>query len=561
MRSAPELGLRPLVVGALIGAVLAASNVYTGLKTAFVDGGSITAVILGYGLLRASGATSRARQLNIVQTTASSAAVMVAVIGLAGPWPALRSVGTIVPGWALVAWGIALGTIGVAMATGLRGALIDRARLAFPTGAATAEVIAALARHGDPGASGGRAASSEHHRRLWILGTSATIAAVLAGLQQGPQWLPAVVALPIAALGPTAVVSIATSPLVLATGVMVGHRTALAIAASGLLVWMLLVPSLLARGLIASAELGDAIAWTMWPAVGLLLGEGAYALASRAASLRSVLADLRGLAETRGRSRVVIAVLGAAALTLVVVGRGVLGVPMVLTAAALVLALVLAAIIGRAAGETDVAPVGAAGALGQLAVGASGITTSLVGGSIPCGVGSQTAQGLWAFATTRALGAAPQPVVLAQLLGVVVGALVAVPTYLLLVSTYPIGSEQLPAWGAMAWRATAQAVQGSSAAPPGAIVAATVALALALLAAHRRARVPSSWVPSPTAVAIGALTPCSFAMAMWVGAAAAWLWSKRAPVSAARHGATVAAGCIAGEATIAIVLAAVMAWS
>src|SRR5438874_2447470 len=42
-----ELTARALLVGCGLGLVLAAGNVYTGLKTSFIDGGSITAAALG----------------------------------------------------------------------------------------------------------------------------------------------------------------------------------------------------------------------------------------------------------------------------------------------------------------------------------------------------------------------------------------------------------------------------------------------------------------------------------------------------------------------------------
>lgn len=234
---------------------------------------------------------------------------------------------------------------------------------------------------------------------------------------------------------------------------------------------------------------------------------------------------------------------------------------MLVGALELAIAIALAAMIGRAAGETDVAPVGAIGALGQLAAASGGTTVSLVGGSIPCGLGSQTAQSLWTYAATRFIGADARPILKAQLLGVVVGALVAVPTYLLLVSTHGVGNEAMPAWAAMAWRATAEAAQGSAAAPPGALLAGVAALLLSIVAARLRTRGNARWVPSPTALAIGMLTPLAFSMAILVGAIAFTIWARRSPAHAGSNATTIAAGCIAGEALIAITLAALQASS
>ena len=43
-----ELTVRAVLVGCGIGALLAAGNVYTGIKTGFIDGGSISAAVLGF---------------------------------------------------------------------------------------------------------------------------------------------------------------------------------------------------------------------------------------------------------------------------------------------------------------------------------------------------------------------------------------------------------------------------------------------------------------------------------------------------------------------------------
>ena len=43
-----ELTLRAILVGCAIGTLLAAGNVYTSIKTGYIDGGSISAAILGF---------------------------------------------------------------------------------------------------------------------------------------------------------------------------------------------------------------------------------------------------------------------------------------------------------------------------------------------------------------------------------------------------------------------------------------------------------------------------------------------------------------------------------
>src|SRR5256885_9220675 len=92
-----ELTPRALLMGCAIGVVLAAANVYTGLKTSFIDGGSITAALLGFTFFATFKRLSRrpyaALENNITQTTAASAAIMGFVLGISGPVPALSMMG------------------------------------------------------------------------------------------------------------------------------------------------------------------------------------------------------------------------------------------------------------------------------------------------------------------------------------------------------------------------------------------------------------------------------------------------------------------------------------
>jgi uncharacterized oligopeptide transporter (OPT) family protein len=88
-----QLTARALLAGCGIGALLAAANVYTGLKISVIDGGSITAALLGFTLFATFTRVGRrpytAIENNITQTTASSAAIMGFAAGLGGPVPAM----------------------------------------------------------------------------------------------------------------------------------------------------------------------------------------------------------------------------------------------------------------------------------------------------------------------------------------------------------------------------------------------------------------------------------------------------------------------------------------
>src|SRR5712692_1749895 len=109
-----ELTARALGSGALVGVVLAVGNIYMGLKTGWWDSGNIFAAILGFAFFSANRARPyTALENNVTQTAAAAVASMPATIGLLGAIPALALIGHNYSTWALAAWGLALGVIGV----------------------------------------------------------------------------------------------------------------------------------------------------------------------------------------------------------------------------------------------------------------------------------------------------------------------------------------------------------------------------------------------------------------------------------------------------------------
>ncbi len=146
MREQPQLTGRALLTGCGIGVMLAAANVYTGLKISIIDGGSITAALLGFTIFATFTRLSRDRpytaiENNITQTTAASAAIMGFAAGLGGPVPAIELSGvTSRPGRCCI-WGVSLALIGIVAAAFLRRKLIVEDALPFPTGNATGNLI------------------------------------------------------------------------------------------------------------------------------------------------------------------------------------------------------------------------------------------------------------------------------------------------------------------------------------------------------------------------------------------------------------------------------------
>jgi uncharacterized oligopeptide transporter (OPT) family protein len=541
----PALTLRAAVAGALVGLPLAVGNLYMVLKTGWWDSGSITASIVGFALL---GALSRpGGRAGPLETTAamSLAAAMgaaPAAAGLLGALPALALLGRPVPAWAAAGWGMALGALGVLLALWLRRRLIEEEGLPFPTGLATAEVIAAL----HAGGAGGRGRA--------LLG-GAGVAAAVAWLRDG--W-PAIV--PAAALWPGRVggvpgaalgLGLAVSPMMVGAGLLVGLQNGLSVLLGAALGWGLLAPDLVSRGAVAGAEYGALAAWLVWPGVALMVGSAAAALLGQARALGAGLSDLRSAGRGRAAARGFGLVAAAAVPLALLIGWAGLGLPPLLAAAGLALAVPLGAACGRAAGRTDVSPAGDVGQLAQVAVGAlvpGGGGPSTAAGSVVAGAAAQTGVSLWSLRAGQRLGASPRGQGWAMLLGASLGAAVSAPVYAVLTAAQGVGTAAFPAPGAVRWKAVAEVMAGgASAMPPGALWAAAVALAAGValeLAARTRA---GRFLPAPGALAVGFVAPAHYGAAIALGAVLAAAVRALRPRAADGGLPLVGAGAIAGE--------------
>jgi putative OPT family oligopeptide transporter len=554
---------RALVVGSGIGALLAAGNVYAGLKTGYIDGGSITAALLGSLLLGAwARRPAHPLDVNLTQTVAASAAVMSFAAGVGAPMPALEMLGHPLSAPAILVWGLALAVLGIAVACALRPRLIVTEALPFPSGQATAEVIAAISeKRGDT--------------RLRSLGVAAVIAALVTYLRDGgPAWIPGNWSPEVTIFGIAAAAltwGISASPLLVATGVLVGQRAALSMAIGAVLAWGALGPAAVSFGLAAEASYPALVPVLLWPGLAFMVGGALTHLALSWRTFARTLSDLAALVRRResaggpslpktnaAGARPLIVLALAALVPVFAVGRVGFDLSWLVLLALVPLAVVLSAVAARAAGETDQAPVGQVGALAQLGFGARGVVPSLGAGALVAGVATQTAQTLWALKAGQRLGAPMRSQIGAQLLGAVVGAVVVVPIYALIRAAHSLGSEAMPAPAAMAWKATAELANGTGALGHPLILWSSVAGAafgvLVTLLEVRGVR----WLPSPTAMGAAFVLPASMSVTILIGAVAMGRLARRAPAFATAHGPTLAAGGIAGESLMGLLLAALV---
>ncbi|BGP41190.1 OPT super [Rhodotorula kratochvilovae] len=159
-----ELTLRAVVVGLIIGVLLACTNSYFGLQTGWISMMSLQASLLGFAVFKVIPQCGLfdSRPLSVhenivLQTTAVATGTLPLAAGFVGIIPALAQLDPALDSGAeplllsfraLLAWAFAVAFFGVFLAVPLRKQVIVREKLVFPSGTATAQVIGVL--HGKP---------------------------------------------------------------------------------------------------------------------------------------------------------------------------------------------------------------------------------------------------------------------------------------------------------------------------------------------------------------------------------------------------------------------------
>jgi uncharacterized oligopeptide transporter (OPT) family protein len=529
-----ELSARALGLGAAAGAVIAAANVYAGLKLGYVDAGTTTIVLVAFAVFGRRGMAPL--EANAAQVVGSSAGAMAVTAGLIGPVPALALSGHPVAPAIVIAWSVVLAAFGTLLAVPFRDSLIVTRRLAFPTARAAGEVIQRLF------VEGARPAGSVR----WMIAGALVAAAITVG-RDALHVVPAalLIAAPLS-------IGVAASPLLFGVGLLVGARIGLSVLLGAAIAWLGIAPALVERGL-AQASYASAVSWTLWPGAALMVTGSVMALVLGGGAL---IRALRGA----GRARGGLAVLGCALVLIALAWRG-FGIHPGFAALAVGLAAVCSVAAMHATGETDNTPAGPLGGLTQIVVGAvgpGGVGTPLAAGAIVNGAAVHAATMMNAYKAGEVVGnRAPARLVVAQLAGVVFGAVAAAVAYWLIREAYGLGTAAMPAPGATSWKATADAVAGGAAGmPAGAPIAAAIAAAVAigLTVAERWTRA----LPSAIAMGVGFLVPASIAAALAIGALAFAAIARGAPAWHARSGPPLAAGLIVGEAFAGVVIAAIV---
>lgn len=559
-----------IVGGALIGPLLAAANIYMGLKVGFTSDGSLVAAIVAVANVRALDQLCRwgvtSRHTNIVQTAASAGAFC-AVAGLTNAIPAMALRGVETDLYLLPFWVLFLAALGVCIAVPLRRRALADERLRFPSGVACAEAIRAL-----------HVKRGEASRGAWALGLSFLGAGLVtwvrdAGLPFFGKLIPGKTSFPgsIGGLSSSTLgLGVAWSPALCAIGALVGLRVATSLVIGAGLSFVVAGPWLHEAGVVEVTRYRSVVDWTVWPAVGLITAGGLGALIAGAGMVRRALSPSLPTEEARDTSvtaeedddvprlwwigGLVVATAGSA-----LVARVAFNVPIWQSVVAVIIAFPLAAVAIRAVGETDMSPSNNLAKVTQfifagLAPGQAVSNVAAAGVTSGCAI--EATEVMTDYKAGALLGNRPRDQFIAQLAGVATGAIGAVIAYSLLVEALPLGSEELPAPTARAWATLAAGLSGEEGALlPGAAMAAWIAAGVGLALGVVTSRWRKLPIPSPVAVGLGAIFPAAYSVTILLGAVIAALIARATPSWWLKMQFLVPSGLIVGESLIGLLAA------
>lgn len=555
---APQLTLRGVLTGALLGAVLSVCNIYAGLKLGMVFNMSIVAALLGYGFWAGveglSGGRVRSFGMleNNINQTGCSAAAYVPSAGLVTAIPALALLTGQTLSWPLLAgWLLVVCLLGNVIAVGLRQQMIVTEKLPFAVGIAGAETLRGLHARG-------RAAAVRVGTLLCSALASAGIAVSTYSAELRTLPMPGAVGhLKLSAL----TFGLSPAPFLPAVGGLIGFRTCASLLLGAVIAFGLIAPPLITAGTITGTTFSEMVTWLVWPGVALMI---VSALVSLAFSWRSLAAGVTRVLRPRtttdprdaGWRTAYLVALGVAVLLAVGAQVALFPIPWWAAALGVLLAVGLALGAARVAGETGMNPVAPVAKLTQLSLGAllpANPTANVMAANVTAGAASQCADLLGDLKCGSLLNAAPRAQTVSQLCGAAAGACAAAFAYTLLVPNpaAQLLTEELPAPGVRGVMVVAELFQGGfrglpAGTPLAMLIAALVALALTLGERLAPARV-RRWVPSAASVGMAFVFPGSVSAAIFLGGLVALLLGKWCRDWSSRFLITICTGLIVGD--------------
>lgn len=567
--NAPQMTIRAVLCGFVLGGLLSAVNLYIGAKTGFSLGTSVTAVVLAYALfsaVRAMGLQSRIGILenNIVQSIACSGGYMSSPL-MASMAAYMIVTNTVVPWWQMVLWMLGLSVLGVVFAIPLKRLFINDEQSPFPEGQACGVVLQAL--HGEVE----NTSRSSPARALLASAVIAGLVRLLQAREILALFRAQFMAIPeridgwyyeLAARNQWPVPTLAGAPLpaytmrlsmdvaLVALGGLIGMRTCLSLLIGAVINYAILAPAMVARGDIESVVEPDGLRmvgfrsitrWSLWCGVAIMTTASLWSFAAQFRKSGIIFRNL-GRRRASGDSDLISHIempisaffIGAPCVGLLVVlmANQFFGVHAWMAAMAIPMVLAFTIIAVSATAQTSITPHGPLGKLTQLAFGGiapGNTTTNIATAGISAEVAFQSSNLIQNMKPGYMLGAKPRLQAIGHLIGALAGALVSVPVfYSLLLRNDPskLVTDRYPFPAAEVWRSVAEALtRGLGWLPTSAIWAACIGATSGIGLEICRRRWPRNSL-SPIGIGLAFVIPFDASLGMFAGAFAFWIGAK-----------------------------------
>lgn len=584
-----QLTLRAVLMGGCLGMLMSMANLYTTLKIGWAFGVSITACVLSYtiwNLLRAvsGGRISKMSVLenNCMQSTASAAGYSTGATVATAFGALLLLEGHHQPWLILGSFTLFTALMGVLMAVPLKRQMVNREKLPFPTGLASAVTLRSLY-------SEGREAVAKARALIAALG-----AGIVVGILKAPEGAIHVldrvlnkIHLRLPDLVPAAgyfqvngrqMIAFGFDPsvLLIGAGMLIGLRVCLSMLAGSLLLYTVVGPWLISLDAANAGVAGYTLSiplvgggtvyhltrWALWGGTAVMVFASLTTFALDWETVGRAFKTLSGRKPAdEGATMTAIEVplrwlivgLIPVSIGLLLVQYFAFQINLWLGLVAVILAFFLGVVASRATGETDTTPLGALGKLVQLiyAVLSPGNTThNLMAASAAANSAMASADLLTDLKSGYMLGANPRRQFWAQFIGIFFGTLAIVPAWYLMVPNKQVLEAYNPPMTNM-WKAVAEVLSGGglemlpTSAKVAVVFGALLGTAIPLL--NRFAPKLRPWLPSAMGLGLSWVITYNNCQAMALGSLLVWAWGKWSKRNADTYAIPVASGLIAGE--------------
>jgi OPT family oligopeptide transporter len=612
-----QLTPRALVMGMMLGMIMACSNVYVGLKAGWALGTAITSCILAFSifatlhkLLPKLFPPYTILENNAMQSAASAAGAITSA-GLVNAIPALLMLNPgalpadfggrvllLIPWLAVISW------LGVFLAVPTKRQLINVEQLRFPSGTAAATTLRSLHAKGEGASQQARslfAACGLGALVTWMRDAEFSFLKAIP-IASAPDWSPIKNWVSVAGLqwlkypriestwGTSWIrmgtfkgepltlnrltMSFEGSLLFVAVGAIISFRQAWSMLLGVVINYVILAPMMLQRGDIGGPSFRQISTWSLWIGVPMMVTSGLLLFFANWRTVVRAFGTITAFFKQReGRGpdpmdQVEVpgswflggfVVLGLAA---IVLGHKLFHITWWMGLIAVLTTFLLVVVAARATGETDITPIGPLSKITQLTFGAikpGDVSVNLMTANITAGATSSAGDLLTDLKSGYLLGANPRQQFFAQFFGVLAGACIVVPVFFILIPDVAmLATEKWPAPAALVWRGVAELLaKGPGSLKESARVGLVIGAALGIILTLLEMRFPKHkrYIPSPTGLGLAFTINGFNVISIFIGSVLALGFQRAKPKLAETYTIPVSSGIIAGESLMGVGIA------